>query len=390
MFLQYFVLGAWYVTVGNYMAQAGMGEHVFWAYTVGPLAATLSPFFLGLVADRYFATEQVLAVLSGVGGLAILAASLVPAGHPLPFIALLLVHTLCYFPTLGLANTMAFHHITDRVRQFPAIRAFGSIGWITAGVVVSGILAADHTVLPLRWAAGASLVYALYALTLPHTPPPVRASTDVKARDVLGIDGLRRMGSRSYLVFVCCSVLISIPLTAYNAYAPIYLSAAGLASPALKMSLGQVMEVLIMFAMPLLFSRMGFKVMFTAGLMAWAVRYVLFALAGGSAGPELILAGVLLHGLCFNFVFISGRIYTDRRADATIRGRAHGFLVVITLGIGQLVGAPMSGWLFNTVVGSHVDYAPAWQLFWSVPALFSAAVLVLFALTFKEEPAPAS
>ena len=382
LFLQFFIFGAWYVTVGNYMAEVGMADLIFWAYTVGPIAAVVSPFFVGVIADRFFAAEKVLGVLVLLGAVAMYGASRVGGSDPTMFILLLLVHTLCYYPTIGLSHALAFHHMTDGQQQFPLIRAFGSIGWIVAGIVVSGILAADKTVVPLQWAAGASVLFALYSFTLPHTQPPSRGEP-VSVQRILGIDALRQLQSRSFVVFIVCVTLISIPLAAYNAYAPVFLAAAGLSSPAFKMSFGVMGEVFIMFAMPLLFLRMGFKAMFLAGLAVWGLRYVLFAAAVPAVSVWMIMAGILLHGVCFDFVFVAGRIYLDRQATAAIRGQAHGFLVVVTLGIGQLAGALLSGWLFGLL--PMAQSLEAWSSFWLVPAVFCFLVMGLFGWLFKED-----
>jgi MFS family permease len=212
MFLQFFIWGSWYVTVGNYMAAIGLSDMIFWAYTVGPLAALVSPFLLGRVADRYFAAEYVLGVLNLVGGLAIGAASIVGGASGVLFVALLLLHTLCFFPTIGLTSTLTFHHINHPEKQFPLIRVFGSLGWILAGVLVSAVLNADETVLPVRIAAIASLAMGLYCFTLPHTPP--RAEKGGRSvRDILGLDALKELRTRPFIVFVACELLISIPLS---------------------------------------------------------------------------------------------------------------------------------------------------------------------------------
>lgn len=384
MFLQFFIFGAWYVTVGNFMTEAGMAELIFWAYTVGPIAAVVSPFFFGVVADRFIATEKMLGGLVLVGALAMYAAAEVGGSRPTLFILLLQVHTLCYYPTIGLSQALVFHHVADPQRQFPMIRAFGSIGWIVAGIVVSGVLDADKTVVPLYWAAGASVLYGLYTFTLPHTPPPAKGER-VSVRQILGIEALGQLKSRSFVVFILCATLISIPLAAYNAYGPVFLSAAGLSSPAFKMTFGQMGEVFIMFMMPLLFLRLRFKAMFLMGLAAWGLRYTLFAAAVPAASVWMMMTGILLHGFCFDFIFVAGRIYIDRQAHPSIRGQAHGFLVVVTLGLGQLMGALLSGWLFNDVLGDSAHSLEAWLPFWLVPAVFCFFVMGLFGGFFKED-----
>ena len=214
MFLQFFIFGSWYVTVGNYMAAIGLSDMIFWAYTVGPLAALITPFILGRVADRFFAAERVLGVLNLVGGIAIGAASFVGGSSGFLFVGLLLLHTCCFFPTLGLTSTLTFHHISHPEKQFPLIRVFGSVGWIVAGVLVSAVLKADETVIPIRIAAIAGLTMGFYCFTLPHTPPTAEKGGR-SIRDILGLDALKELNTRPFIVFLICELLISIPLSTY-------------------------------------------------------------------------------------------------------------------------------------------------------------------------------
>ena len=381
MFLEFFVWGAWYVTVGNYMNAIGLTDVIYWAYTVSPIAAVVSPFFLGMVADRFFATEKVLAILHFAGGAAMLAAPSF-AGSATVFILLLLVHMLCYMPTLGLTNSLAFHNITDQEKQFPIIRVFGTIGWIVAGVLVSAVLHADATSTPLYVAAVASFVMGVYSLTLPHTPPPA-AGTAPTVRSILGLDALRTLSSPSFTTFILSSLLICIPLSAYYAYAPVYVGAAGIASPAFKMTFGQMSEVLFMVAMPWFFARLGVKRMLLIGMGAWVVRYLAFAGAAPSGSFALIMFGILLHGICYDFFFVTGQIYVDQKSTDAIRGQAQGFLVLVTYGVGMLVGAQISGWVFNRIVPA-TSTLDAWQTFWLLPAAFAAGVMVYFALRFRD------
>lgn len=397
MFLEFFIWGAWYVTVGNYMAAVGMTDEIYWAYTVNPIAAIVAPFFLGMVADRFFSTEKVLAALHLLGGVALAAAPLFEASPPL-FILMLLLHSLFYTPTLGLSNALAFHGITSegqgtQERQFPLIRVFGTIGWIVAGVLVSLVLGADETPIPLYVGAAASLLLGLYSFTLPHRPPPL-AGERVSARQVLGVDALGSLSSRPFNIFIACSFLISIPLAAYYAYAPVYVNAAEIASPAFKMSFGQMSEVLFMLAMPLLFARLGVKWMLLIGMGAWVARYGLFALA---ATPDpvvwMILFGIVLHGVCYDFFFVSGQIYVDKKSTPGIRGQAQGFLVLVTYGVGMLIGTQVAGWVFNAIVSGGIGQDMSqWRTFWWIPAAFAAAVMILFGLTFHDrvtgEPEP--
>lgn len=388
MFIEFFIWGAWFVTVGNYMKEIGMGDAIYWAYTVGPIGAIISPFFLGMVADRFFATQKVLGVMHLMGGVAIFFAPIVAEGtsaSPAPFIILLLVHNLCYMPTLGLANTLAFHHMSDQEKQFPVVRVLGTIGWIVAGVLVSRVLHADLTAVPLKVAGGAGILMALYSFTLPHTPPPA-AGEKVSARQILGLDALAKLKSPSFVVFIISSFLICIPLAAYYSYAPVFVNDAQITNPAFKMSFGQMSEVLFMLVMPLLFARLGVKWMLIAGMLAWVTRYGLFAAAAPAGVLWMIMAGIILHGVCYDFFFVAGMIYVDKRAIPAIRGQAQGLLVLVTYGAGMLIGAQVSGWLFNSIVtGSAGEALSRWQTFWIVPSVFAGVVMLVFGLLFKDE-----
>lgn len=403
MFLQFFVWGAWYVTIGNFMVAEGMADLTHWPYTVNPIAAIIAPFFLGLVADRFFATEKVLGVLHLLGGAVML---FVPAAAASPelFIALLLLYNLCYMPTLALANSLAFHNIDNQERQFPIIRVFGTVGWIAAGLFIGFVLGEfsggelpDRTPLPLYAAAVASLLLGLYSFTLPHTPPPA-AGESVSLGSIVGMDALRQLGGRSFTIFIACSFLICIPLAAYYNFAPIFAANAVydqgvsnavvdlLPNPSSLMSLGQMSETAFMLLMPLLFLRFGVKWMLAIGMGAWVLRYVLFALGAPDAVFWMVATGILLHGVCFDFFFVTGQIYVDKKSTPAVRGQAQGFLVLVTYGLGMFVGAQVAGALFNAFLGDAPALTLAlWQEFWLVPAGFAFLVLALFVLSFRED-----
>ncbi|MDA1028409.1 MAG: nucleoside permease [Bacteroidetes bacterium] len=384
MFLQFFIWGAWYVTVGIFMGDNGMGDISHWAYTVGPLAAVISPFFLGMIADRYFDVEKVLGVMHLLGGVAIIAAPFY-SGSPVVFIVLLAVHMLCYMPTIGLTNTLAFHNITDQEKQFPLIRVFGTIGWIVAGVMVSLGLKAETTAVPFYVAGGASILMGLFSFSLPHTPPPGAGKGKITAREILGLDAMAKLGSRSFYVFIISSFLICIPLAAYYNFAPIFANDVNLSNVAFKMSFGQMSEVLFMVLMPFFFRRLGVKWMLVVGMGAWVLRYALFAAAAPSSVVWMIMFGVLLHGICYDFFFVTGQIYVDKKSTPEIRGQAQGLLVLITLGLGMLIGAQVSGWLNNLLKdGGETLSAAAWQSFWWIPAAFACLIMVLFIFAFKD------
>ena len=385
MFLQFFIWGAWYVTVGIFMGESGMGADTHWAYTVGPLAAVISPFFLGMIADRYFDVEKVLGVMHLLGGVAILAAPFM-SGSPTVFILLLALHMLCYMPTIGLTNTLAFHNITDQEKQFPLIRVFGTLGWIAAGVLVSLGLNAETSAIPFYVAGGASILMGFFSFTLPHTPPPAAGSGSVTAREILGLDALAKLRSRSFNVFILSSFLICIPLATYYNFAPIFANDVELTNVAFKMSFGQMSEVLFMVLMPFFFRRLGVKWMLVVGMGAWVLRYALFALAAPAGTVWMIMFGIILHGICYDFFFVTGQIYVDKKSTADIRGQAQGLLVLITLGLGMLIGAQVSGWLNNWFKdGAEVLSAADWQDFWWIPAAFAGAIMLFFTFTFKDE-----
>jgi nucleoside transporter len=388
MFLQFFIWGAWYTTIAVYMTNHGMERLTFWPYTVNPIAAIVAPFFLGLVADRYFATEKVLGVLHLLGGLILLA---VPrfTGQPTTFILLLLLYNLCYMPTLGLANSLSFHHIQSQEQQFPLIRVFGTVGWIVAGLfislVLSGMMTAvpETTAWPLYTAGIASVVLGMFCFTLPHTPPR-GAGQPVSLRSIAGLDALKQIGDRPFYVFIAASLLLCIPLAAYYNFTQLYLGAAGVKKIAATQTVGQMSETLFMLMMPLMFMRLGVKKMLMVGMGAWVLRYALFALAAPSAVFWMILLGVALHGPCYDFFFVTGQIYVDKKSTPAIRGQAQGFLVLVTYGVGMLIGAQIAGRVYNSFLGGATSLTlDQWRSFWIFPAAFAAGVLIFFAAFFR-------
>jgi nucleoside transporter len=391
MFLQFFIWGAWYTSVAVYMTAEGMETLTHWPYTVNPIAAIIAPFFLGLVADRFFATEKVLGVLHLLGGLVML---LVPqfSGAPLAFILLLLLYNLCYMPTLGLANSLAFHNIRSQEKQFPLIRVFGTIGWIVAGLFVSFVLKAfvtdgrlpEQTPMPIYTAAVASILLGLYSFTLPHTPPPA-AGQRVSIRSIVGLDALQQLGSKPFYVFLVSSFLICIPLAAYYNFTQLFLEATGFKNIAGTQTLGQMSEVIFMVLMPVFFARLGVKWMLLVGMGAWVLRYVLFALAAPDTILWMIILGILLHGICYDFFFVTGQIYVDKKSTPEIRGQAQGMLVLVTYGVGMLIGAQVAGNLYNSFLNGAASLSlTAWQQFWLIPAVFAAVVMVGFGLLFND------
>jgi nucleoside transporter len=403
MFLQFFVWGAWYVTTGNYMVAKGIGGLIPWAYSVSPIAAIVAPFFVGMFADRFFATERILAAMHLLGAIAIGLAPWAANQSGGLFIVMLLVHMLCYMPTINLTNTISFRNMTNQEKQFPYIRAFGTVGWIAANFAVGGI-GATRNQNQYYLAAGAGVLLAVFSLFLPHTPPPARGK-QVTAREVLGLDALSMLRQRSYLVFMICAMLICIPLAVYYNYTSVFVEAIGNALPnhtptwlydekdVIKvpwlMLLGQIAEVLFMLLLPFALVRWGFKWVLAVGMAAWVLRYGLFAAAAPSAALALVILGILLHGICYDFFFVTGFIYTDKRSPKEISGQAQGLLVLATYGVGMLVGAQLSGLVFNRIVGgdnaTDVSALINYQRFWLFPCAFALVILIAFLALFRDD-----
>ena len=403
MFLQFFVWGSWYVSVGPYIGAidgwstevswfsfvgASAPEIIGWAYSVGPIAAIISPFFLGMIADRFFPTQIVLGSLHVVGGVLMLlvpVVTAVDAPDPSIFTLLLFGHMLCYMPTLGLVNTLSFHNMTNQERQFPYIRVFGTLGWIAAGLVVSFVLKADTRPAQFYLTGGGAIVMGLYSFSLPHTPPP-SAGKRASVRDILCVDSLALLKNPSFAVFMVCSFLICIPLAAYYAWAPTYVGSIGFKQVAAVMSTGQAAEVIFMIIMPLFFARLGVKWMLAAGMLAWVIRYALFAAAAESQVLWMVIFGIALHGICYDFFFVTGQIYVDKVAPKNLRGQAQGLLVLITLGLGLWIGAHVSTRLVENFTAD--DGLIDWQSVWTYPSAAAAVILLIFVASFRYNESP--
>ena len=378
MFLQYFVWGAWSVTMGTWLGQTlgFSGEQIGLAAGTTALAAMISPFFVGMIADRFLATEKILAALHLAGGLILFYASTMSAFGP--FYAVLLGYSLCYMPTLALSNSLSFHQMKDPAREFPAIRVLGTIGWIVAGLLV-GTLGLEATALPMRLAAGASVLLGVFCLALPHTPPSRGRRASMS--DVLGLEALGLLRERSFAVFVLGSFLICIPLQFYYAFANPFLNEIQLVNAAGKMTLGQMSEIGFMLVMPIFFRRLGVKNMLIVGMTAWAARYLLFAYGNNGSLVWMLYSGILLHGICYDFFFVTGQIYVDQKAPPDLRAAAQGLIAFVTLGLGMFIGSWVSGRIVDAFAlpgGGH-----AWERIWIVPAAMAGAVLLLFAAFFK-------
>jgi nucleoside transporter len=389
MFLQYFVWGAWYVTMATYLneALAFSGEQTGLSYGTTAVAAMISPFFVGLVADRFFSTERILAALHVLGGIILFYASTLTTFGT--FYPVLLAYTLCYMPTLALTNSLSFHQMTDPGREFPGVRVLGTIGWIVAGLLI-GTMRLEPTAVPLQIAAGASILLGLFSLVLPHTPPQ-KLGHAVTVRDILGLDALALLKERSFAVFVIGSFLICIPLQFYYAFTNLFLNEIGVQNAAGKMTMGQMSEIGFMLVMPWFFVRLGVKGMLLVGMAAWTARYVLFAYGDPGALVWMLYLGILLHGICYDFFFVTGQIYVDRKAPGHLRAAAQGFIAFVTLGVGMFIGSWLSGRVVDLyAVAGETGATHLWNRIWMVPAAGAGIVLLLFAFFFRERDDPAT
>ena len=380
MFLQYFVWGAWYVTMGTWLGETlrFSGAQIGLAYGTTALAAMISPFFVGMIADRWFATDRLLAALHLAGAGILLVASW-QTSFPAVYSALL-AYTLCFMPTLALSNSLSFRHMGEPDRDFPGVRVLGTFGWIVAGLAV-GSLGLEATAVPLRIAAGASLLLGLSSFLLPATPP-LRGSVRITWREVIGLDALQLMRDRSFAVFVIGSFLVCIPLQFYYAFANPFLNEIGVVNAASKMTLGQMSEIGFMLLMPWFFRRLGVKYMLLVGMAAWAARYALFAYGDAGGLMWMLYGGILLHGICYDFFFVTGQIYVDQRAPADMRAAAQGLIAFVTLGVGMFIGSWLSGLVVDSFATSGTSMHD-WRAIWLVPAAAAGLVLLLFATLFN-------
>ena len=403
MFLQFFIWGAWYVTVTGWLNDLGLGGLTVWVFSVCPIAAIASPVFLGVVADRFFASQKVMGILHILGGVFLILLPLVVNGttpgevpenvwmrffHPC--VLLLLGHALCYMPTLALSSSIALSHIANAEKQFPVVRVAGTIGWIVAsGYVVAKLLAGgDKSPEQFYVAGGAGILLGLLSFALPNTPPPL-AGKKVRVGELLGLDAIALLKKPQFALFILCSLLICIPLSGYYQQARNFVDYSGMAEPANKMSFGQMSEVFFMLIMPLIIARLGVKKMLFFGMLAWVARYGLFALGAPDKVAWMIIVGILLHGICYDFFFVAGQIYVDKDTPHAIRGQAQSFFVLITQGVGMLIGAQAINWLVenstSTAVVEGVEVVTKnWEKIWLWPCAFAGVIALIFLFFFKE------
>nr|WP_297787365.1 nucleoside permease [uncultured Allomuricauda sp.] len=391
MFLEFFIWGGWFVTLGTFLgnnleATAGQSSMAFSTQSWG---AIIAPFIIGLIADRYFNAERILGVLHLIG--AFLMYQMYQSTDFVAFYPYVLGYMILYMPTLALVNSISFNQMKDPAKEFSNIRVFGTIGWIIAGLVISYLFVWDS---PEALEAGmlkntflmagiASAILGLFSFTLPKTPPKVDKSEKVTISDMLGLDALKLLKDKNFLVFFISSVLICIPLAFYYQNANPFLAEIGLPNPTGKMAIGQVSEALFILALPFFFTKFGFKKTILVGMLAWTVRYILFAYGNADELSFMLIIGIALHGICYDFFFVSGQIYTDTKAGEKYKSAAQGLITLATYGVGMLIGFWIAGQITDSLTmddGAHV-----WETIWMYPAGFAAVVFVLFALIFKNE-----
>lgn len=423
MFLQFFLWGAWFVTLGACLDANGLASIIGAAYGSAPIAAIIAPLFLGLVADRFFPSEKVMGVLLLIGGAAMLAVpSFAAKGDAGMVKNLFLVHMLCYMPTLGLGNSIAFSNISDQ-SKFPALRVWGTIGWIVAGLLV-GFLGWSKNLQIFTLAGAGSLLLGIFAFFLPTTPPPAKGQP-LSLSSLLMLDAFKLLKKPAFLVFIICSTLICIPLAYYFSTTSIFLSDMGFRQPASSMAVGQMSEIIFMLLIPAFFRKLGVKWMILLGMLAWVLRYVLFALGAPDQVVWMLFLSIMLHGICYDFFFVTGFIYADKAAPVTVRNQVQSMLVFFTQGIGMYFGYQIADAKMTAHVGGHSALATAikeatapqtlsfgqqlgqmfsvglpevnpnllqtassqWKTFWLLPAGMAGAIAVIFFLFFWDKTA---
>tara|TARA_B100001758_G_C18409490_1_gene614578 strand:- start:2211 stop:3404 length:1194 start_codon:yes stop_codon:yes gene_type:complete len=390
MFLEFFIWGGWFVTLGTFLGNNldASGAESAMAFSTQSWGAIIAPFFIGLIADRYFNAEKILGVLHIIG--AVLMYFMSQATSFSVFYPLVFGYMVAYMPTLALVNSVSFYQMKDPAKEFSIIRVFGTIGWIVAGLVISYIFHWDTSDAISQGAlrntftmvAIASFVLGLYSFTLPKTPPS-KSDKSVSISEILGLDALKLLNDRNFLMFFITSILICIPLAFYYQQANPFLVEIGLENPTGKMTLGQVSEVLFMLLLPFFFKKFGFKKTLLLGMFAWAVRYMLFAYGNSGELTFMLIIGIALHGICYDFFFVSGQIYTDFKAGDKVKSAAQGLITLATYGVGMLIGFWVAGKISDKYLLSNGSHD--WETIWLIPAGFAIAVMIIFMLIFKNE-----
>ncbi|WP_422107165.1 nucleoside permease [Winogradskyella sp.] len=391
MFLEFFIWGGWFVTMGSFLGNnlSATGAETAMAYSTQSWGAIIAPFIIGLIADRFFNAEKILGLLHIIG--AILMYLMSQTSDFSGFYPYVLGYMIAYMPTLALVNSVSFNQMNDPEKQFPYVRVWGTVGWIVAGLVISFVFKWDaidniqkgmlsNTFLMVAVASG---ILGIFSFTLPKTPPSISKGENVRLFDILGLDALKLLKDRNFLVFFLSSVLICIPLAFYYQNISPFLTEYKVENSTAWASLGQVSEVLFMLLLPFFFKKFGFKKTILFGMLAWGIRYLLFAYGNSGDLFFMIVLGIALHGICYDFFFVSGQIYTDSKAGEKVKSAAQGLITLATYGIGMLVGF----WVAGQIVDKNLisEGLHNWKNIWVFPAIFAVVVLVIFAVLFKDE-----
>jgi nucleoside transporter len=384
MFLEFFIWGAWFVTLGTYLLTnlKTSATEVGVAFLTQSIGAIVAPFIIGLIADRYFSAQKILGVLHLIGAVVLFLASKAPDFSS--FYPYVLLYMIVYMPTLALVNSISFRQMTNPSKEFPPIRVLGTLGWIVAGFTIGWLGWEKNGTLDLTFktAAAASLILGLFSFTLPATPP-VKKEGKTTVSDILGLDAIKLLKNKSYLVFFLASVAICIPLAFYYNFTNPFLNEVGMQGAAGKQAFGQVSELIFMALMPFFFVRLGVKKMLAFGMAAWVLRYIFFAYGNIDTNYWMLIAGIVMHGICYDFFFVTGQIYTDNLAGERFKSAAQGFITLATYGVGMLIGFLMSGPIVDSYKTS--DTTHNWMHVWLIPAGIAAIVLVLFLLLFRDK-----
>lgn len=390
MFLEFFIWGAWFVTLGTFLGTnlKASGAETAAVFSTQSWGAIIAPFIIGLIADRYFNAERILGVLHLVG--AFLMYQMYQSSDLSSFYIYVFSYMVLYMPTLALVNSVAFNQMKDPEKEFSSIRVWGTIGWIVAGLSISYVfhwdsaesLASGMLKNTFLLAGIAALILGLLSFTLPATPPKI-SDEKIKIGDIIGLDALKLLKDKNFAVFFISSILICIPLAFYYQNANPFLTESGLENPTGKMAIGQISEALFLLLIPVFFSKYGFKKTILVGMLAWAIRYALFAYGNGEELSFMLIIGIALHGICYDFFFVSGQIYTNSKAGDKYKSAAQGLITLATYGVGMLIGFAVAGWItdnYKTATGTI-----SWEMVWIIPAGIALAVFVLFALTFNDK-----
>ena len=383
MFLEFFIWGGWFVTMGTFLSQSfkASGSQLATAYETQSIGAIIAPFIIGLIADRYFSAQKILGFLHLIGALLLYLAG--SSDSFISFYPFILMYMILYMPTLALVNSVAFRQMKDPSKEFPPIRVFGTVGWIIAGLIIGYLGWESEKLLENTFyvTASASLILGIFSFTLPNTPPTADKG-DYSISKILGLDALSLLKDKKYLIFFISSILICIPLAFYYQHANQFLNEIGMPKAAAVMTLGQISEALFILLLPIFLKRYGIKTTLIVGMLAWVLRYLLFAYGDVGQGTWMLILGVVLHGICYDFFFVSGQIYTDFKAGEQFKSSAQGLITLATYGLGMLIGFRIAGNITDLYAN---DSGHDWTQIWMLPSAFALFVLIFFIITFKDE-----